>query len=181
MRGAHVQKQEPLAVRQSWRNRCHSAPPAELPGLSEPHALRQGTHTPNAAALDASQPGRFWGSPGHGRNTLFKSGGKAHVLRVAGRWLHCPGRREFVLFAGTIQNPNLAVNLDALLAEQSPNERLGKPPEKLSLPGYIWYLWRSTGIRNGTSGNRKQATGIRNGTCRRLFSVPQLSDMTHSY
>lgn len=181
MRGPHVQKQELIAVRQGWRNRCYSTPPAELSGLPEPYALRKGAHTPTAAPLDARQPRRLWRSPSHGRNTVLEGDSTPHVLRVAGRRVHCPGGRKSVLFAGTIKNPHMAFNVDALLAEQSTNKRLGKPPDKLSLRGYFWYLWLSTGIRNGTCGKWKQAAGIRNGTCRRLFSVPQVSDMTHSY
>lgn len=181
MRGAHVQKAKQAAVRPSGRNSGYSAALAGLNGLPEPDTLRQGAYPSATAALDAGQPRRLWRSPGNDGNTVLESDSAPHFLRITGRWFHRPGRRKFVLLKDTIKNPHMAFDVDALLAEQSPNKRLGRAPEKLSLPGYIWYLWRSTGIRNGTSGKWKQATGIRNGTSGHGFSIPQVSDMTHSY
>ncbi len=181
MRGAHVQKQELAAIRQGWRNGCYTAPPAELSGLSEPYALRKGTHTPNAPALGASQSRRLWRSPGREGNTMLSNSSPTHLSGAASRRFHREGGRKPVLFPHAVENSNLALDVDALLAESSPNKRLGNHPKELSLPVHIWYLWRSTGIKSGTCGNWKQATGIKSGTSGGVFRIPQVPNMDHSY
>jgi len=181
MRGAHVQEAKQTAVRPSWRNSGYSAAFTGITGLPNPDALRQGAHPSYAAALDTRQPHRLWRSSGDGRNTMLKSDSAAHVLRAAGRWLHRPGGREFVLLTGTVKNPHMAFDVDALLAEQGSNKRLGEAPKIKSLPGYIWYLWSSRGTRSGTPLSGVRATGIRCDPCGWGFTIPQGSDMTHSY
>src|SRR5690554_3040208 len=165
MRGAYVQKKELVAVRQGWRNCRNATAPAELSRLPEPHLVRQGFNSPDAPALDASQPGRLWGTPGRAGNTMLPCSGLANVSGAAGRRLYRQGGREPVLFPHPVKNPDMAPDVDALLAEQAPNKRLGCPRKKLKLPVHIWYLWKATGIKSDTSENRNRATGIKSGTC----------------
>lgn len=181
MRGPYVQKKERVAVRQSWRNCRNATAPAELSRLPEPHSLRQGINTPYAPALDTIQPRRLWRTPGRERNTLLPGRGLADLSGVAGRRVYRQGGRKPVLLPHPVKNPDMAIDVDALLAEHAPNERLGKAAAKLTLPVHIWYLWSATGIKSGTSENPQPATGIKFGTCRGVFSVPQVSDMNHSY
>ena len=181
MRGAHVQKKEHAAVRQGWRNRCYTAPPAEIKGLFGANALRQGPNSPDAQVLDTSQPGRLRSTPGRARDTMLSGSSLTDVSGVARRGLYRKGRRKPVLLSHEIKNPDMALDLDALLAESTTNKRLGKATSKLSLPVHIWYLWSATGIKSGTSENRNRATGIKSGTCGGGFGVPQVSNMNHSY
>lgn len=181
MRGAYVQEKESAPFRQGWRNGSNSAPAAKLPGLPEPHSLRQGAYTPAAQALDTERPCRVWGSPGTARNTMFSDRGNAHVHGAGKGRLYRRERPQFVLPPRAIQNPYMALDLDALLAESTTNKRLGKAASKLILPVYIWHLWNATGIKSGTSENGKQATGIKSGTCGGGFSIPQVPNIDHSY
>lgn len=181
MRGAYVQKQEHAAFRSGWRDCCHTAPVAQLTGLLKSDALRQGAHASDAPALDGSQSRRLWRSPGRAGNTMLPLNSPALVSGAARFRVHRESRREPVLFPHAVKNPDMALNVDALLAEQSPNKRLGKHATKLSLPVHIWYLWRSTGIRSDTSKNWKRATGIISGTSGGVFCIPQVSDLNHSY
>lgn len=181
MRGAYVQPKEVVAIRQSWRNCCNSAPPAEFARLSESYPLRQSADSPDAQTLDTSQPHRLWSSPGRKGNTMLPSNSAPNVPGAARRRVYRQGGRKPVLFAHAVKNPDMAPDVAALLAEQTSNKRLGNTEAKLNLPVHIWYLWSATGIRSGTSKNSNTATGIRSGTCGGVFQVPQVSDMNHSY
>lgn len=181
MRGAHVQETKQTAVRPSWRNSRYSAALIGFTGLPNPDALRQVADSSHATTLDASQPHRLWRSPSGEGNSMLSIDSPTHLSRAARRRFYCEGRRKLVLFSHAVKNPNMAFDVDALLAEPRPNKRLGKAEKKLILPVQIWYLWRSTGIRSDTSENWNRATGIRSGTCRAGFSVPQVSDLNHSY
>lgn len=109
---------------------------------------------------------------------MLAQGGNANLPRTSERRVHSVSGREFVLFADTFENTNVAPNLDALLEQQIPHERLGKGPKKLDQPVHKVHLWNSTGIQNDTSDFREQATGIVLYTCGALFLSLQVSFCT---
>jgi len=181
MRGAYVQEKELVAVRQGWRNCRNATSLVELSRLPRPYTLRQGFNPPDAPALDASQSGRLRGTAGRAGNTMLPGSGFENIPGAAGRWFYRQGGRKPVLFPRALKDPDMALNVDALLAEQTPNKRLGKAPSKLILPVHIWYLWNATGIKSGTFEKRPPPTGIKSGTCGGFSPVPQVSNMNHSY
>lgn len=167
-----------ITIRQGRWNRCHAAPPAELACLFEPYALRKGSYTPDAQTLDACQPRRFWRSPGRRGNSLLSQDSDSHFPRAGKRGLYRQGGRESVLFAGSLENENVATYMDALLEQQISHERLGEAEKKLDQPVHKVHLWSARGIQKCTSDFREYATGITLYTCGALFLNLQVSFCT---